>query len=322
MPVLRPSGSDFTSFVKAAAQYVPAGAAAKASKSGGVSVALPGLGAVVRASQIGALASPTTSAVVINGITAPASGGGSAGPFRPTSIAGLVLWFDTFDASYTTSGNTVTSWANKAGTANAVADTGAASINQATLNGKTSVRFPAGSNYLLISPLTYITNVRNIFIVGRFPSAGSYYSFFSDSTGNIAGQATANYGGDIQLNYPGKNGIVVSPVSGFFNAPCVLSMCSSTGNQGIWVSGILQPATTNNITPTFFPIGTTGVFIGSGGGPGSATAGDTIDMYDVIQYDGLISSDQRQKVEGYLAWKWGLQANLPAGHPYKTAAPV
>jgi DNA-binding beta-propeller fold protein YncE len=73
MPVLRPSGSDFTSFVKAAAQYVAPGRTAKVSKSGGVSVALPGLGAVVRTSQVGALASPTTSAVIINGVTPPAA---------------------------------------------------------------------------------------------------------------------------------------------------------------------------------------------------------------------------------------------------------
>jgi len=69
MPVLRPSGSDFTSFVKAAAQYVPAGRAGKTSKSGGVPVSLPGLGAFIRTSQVGALASPRTSAVVINGVT-------------------------------------------------------------------------------------------------------------------------------------------------------------------------------------------------------------------------------------------------------------
>ena len=69
MPVLRPSSSDFTSFVKAAAQYVAPGRTAKVSKSGGVSVALPGLGAFVRTSQVGALASPRTSAVVINGVT-------------------------------------------------------------------------------------------------------------------------------------------------------------------------------------------------------------------------------------------------------------
>lgn len=29
-----------------------------------------------------------------------------------------------------------------------------------------------------------------------------------------------------------------------------------------------------------------------------------------------------QKVEGYAAWKWGLEGLLPAGHPYKSAAPT
>lgn len=28
-----------------------------------------------------------------------------------------------------------------------------------------------------------------------------------------------------------------------------------------------------------------------------------------------------RKAEGYLAWKWGLQGNLPSNHPYKNAAP-
>lgn len=35
---------------------------------------------------------------------------------------------------------------------------------------------------------------------------------------------------------------------------------------------------------------------------------------------GLSESD-RQKLEGYLAHKWGLTANLPSDHPYKTVAP-
>jgi len=35
----------------------------------------------------------------------------------------------------------------------------------------------------------------------------------------------------------------------------------------------------------------------------------------------LLSDADRQKLEGYLAHKWGLQANLPADHPYKAAAP-
>ncbi|MCX6773380.1 MAG: DUF2341 domain-containing protein, partial [Candidatus Micrarchaeota archaeon] len=35
-----------------------------------------------------------------------------------------------------------------------------------------------------------------------------------------------------------------------------------------------------------------------------------------------ISDEDRQKIEGYLAWKWGLEGNLPADHPYKSAAPT
>jgi hypothetical protein len=40
----------------------------------------------------------------------------------------------------------------------------------------------------------------------------------------------------------------------------------------------------------------------------------------VICTSALATSD-RQKLEGYLAWKWGLQASLAAGHPYLSAAP-
>jgi len=36
---------------------------------------------------------------------------------------------------------------------------------------------------------------------------------------------------------------------------------------------------------------------------------------------GTIDEPTRQKIEGYLAHKWGLTANLPIAHPYKTYAP-
>jgi hypothetical protein len=34
-----------------------------------------------------------------------------------------------------------------------------------------------------------------------------------------------------------------------------------------------------------------------------------------------LSTEDRQRMEGYLAWKWGVEANLPIGHPYKDEAP-
>jgi hypothetical protein len=36
----------------------------------------------------------------------------------------------------------------------------------------------------------------------------------------------------------------------------------------------------------------------------------------------VITTTDRQKLEGYLAHKWGLEGNLPADHPYKSAAPT
>jgi hypothetical protein len=54
----------------------------------------------------------------------------------------------------------------------------------------------------------------------------------------------------------------------------------------------------------------------SGGGPP-----DTY-ISEVLVYNTVLTDTPRQKIEGYLAWKWGLQSTLPPDHPYKTAAPT
>ena len=43
---------------------------------------------------------------------------------------------------------------------------------------------------------------------------------------------------------------------------------------------------------------------------------------EIIFCDEEHSDDTRNKVEGYLAWKWGLEASLPAAHPYKSSPPT
>ena len=42
---------------------------------------------------------------------------------------------------------------------------------------------------------------------------------------------------------------------------------------------------------------------------------------EFVIYNAQQSTANRQLVEGYLAWKWGLQGNLPAGHPYAGGPP-
>jgi hypothetical protein len=42
---------------------------------------------------------------------------------------------------------------------------------------------------------------------------------------------------------------------------------------------------------------------------------------EIILYSTALTNPQRQQVEGYLAWKWGLQAKLPGTHAYKSFPP-
>jgi len=43
---------------------------------------------------------------------------------------------------------------------------------------------------------------------------------------------------------------------------------------------------------------------------------------EIIVMDGVSGTEKRQKIEGYLAWKWGLVSKLPSNHPYKLAPPT
>ena len=46
------------------------------------------------------------------------------------------------------------------------------------------------------------------------------------------------------------------------------------------------------------------------------------DIGEMFVFDYLLSDVQRQRIEGYLAQKWGLAGSLIANHPYITAVPV
>jgi hypothetical protein len=49
---------------------------------------------------------------------------------------------------------------------------------------------------------------------------------------------------------------------------------------------------------------------------------DNTHVSEVLLINATLSSDDRQKLEGYLAHKWGLTAELPSDHPYKTVRPT
>jgi hypothetical protein len=56
----------------------------------------------------------------------------------------------------------------------------------------------------------------------------------------------------------------------------------------------------------------------------SAVGGNpmTGDLAEVLVGGATLDTNQRQKIEGYLAHKYGLQTNLPTDHPYYSAKPI
>jgi hypothetical protein len=58
--------------------------------------------------------------------------------------------------------------------------------------------------------------------------------------------------------------------------------------------------------------------VGSRGGTVNFWSGE---IWEVLVVPRYLSLEETEMIEGYLAWKWGLQGNLPVSHPYKNAAP-
>lgn len=77
-------------------------------------------------------------------------------------------------------------------------------------------------------------------------------------------------------------------------------------------------AVTNSQVGSF---GFTQLFIGAEFGGEYGTNYVTAKIPEVIVLSYEPTSGEREQIEGYLAWEWGVQALLPSGHPYRNAAP-
>jgi hypothetical protein len=90
--------------------------------------------------------------------------------------------------------------------------------------------------------------------------------------------------------------------------PIVYSQYFNTTNSTIFRDG------TSNAGGNISNSSCTGVTVGSRNGGTSETFQGHI--AEVIYYQRLLTTNERQLVEGYLAWKWGVQSNLPSTHPF------
>ena len=81
----------------------------------------------------------------------------------------------------------------------------------------------------------------------------------------------------------------------------------SPGAYSLYVDGTNKGLSTSSLTPAAFDK------------VGNDFAGS---IAEIIAYDRALSNGVRQKVEGYLAHKWGLESNLPSTHTYAVGKPA
>ena len=89
---------------------------------------------------------------------------------------------------------------------------------------------------------------------------------------------------------------------------------SNTTGWGVWRNGTLEGTTNTIVTPDATNVGYS---IGGQYNTPRRTHGV---MGEIIMVE-TTDTNTRQKIEGYLAHKWGLTSSLPNDHPYKSTAP-
>jgi hypothetical protein len=233
--------------------------------------------------------------------------------WTPEEIS-TTAWYDASDTDTITQSNgDVSQWDDKSGNDNhATQDTGSAQpVTNSDFNGNNSLYFD-GSSAWMDTGLAQLTTAVSIFSVLEPESKGTNqnnpylgaYASFSDGGCNCQAQtfAAANptksvwYGTLLSQDQTFYNGATDQPVSftkGIFNH--YASSVSTAGFNYIIGNRADGATTTNN-------------YKGKIG--------------EIIIVPSVLSTADRQKVEGYLAWKWGLEDDLPSDHQYKNSAPI
>jgi hypothetical protein len=255
--------------------------------------------------------------------------------FNPTTIAGITLWLDGADtSSITLSGTNITQWRDKSGQGfNQVGYNNPqySSLTKGViLNGTTnyfasatsggSLRIPTATHCLIAvhSPTTISGNGTGNTSLFRFQgvvgTAVSYIVFpFMNGT-TRRGYINSQNGATTAFN----TGVLVE--NSVANTQNLIVANIASGSQEVYKNGSIQSsggAFLSNITSDFFALGCQNwAYID--GRQYELYSGT---VYEAMVFNTTITTSQRQQVEGYLAWKWGIQASLPPTHPFKLFPP-
>jgi hypothetical protein len=219
--------------------------------------------------------------------------------WTPEEIS-TALWLDASASGTITldgSGN-VEQWDDKSGNDNHFSQATASYRPEIGTNGGISQNSTTSYKFLASNPT--VNGLYAVVIVSKWYSTAGDYRHFC-----IAHGGTASSGDLFSTSYGGQ---LVQDGDG-------------------WITGVeTSPKDMNRYTTPvihfFVPSGEAGMGYQTGNGGGFPQRCFYGEHYEIIGLSTAPSTDERQKIEGYLAHKWGLDADLPSDHPYKTSKPM
>ena len=242
----------------------------------------------------------------------------------PTDILPPRVWLDAADSTnfnFVFGTSNITTWLDKSGNgfhANAFNSPTYDAVNK-------RVNFNGSSQYM--TNLNFSLNLQQrslFFVIQQTGNPGQYAGIFpmipNPTTGSDTGSTTSmsieTWNGGISLN---ANGGGYSPyTTGLGPIPLgIYNEAFSQPNGIMYRTGNVILSGTANFT-----FGTSGGYAlaarWANGASGTFFIGN---FREVLIFDSFLTTTQRQLMEGYLAWKWGLQAGLPSNHPYFNSKP-
>lgn len=239
------------------------------------------------------------------------------------------LWLDAADISTITIATGVSQWRDKSGNAKNVSQ--ATIANQpalTTFNGLNAISFNGTSNFLRntttgITSGTY-TGEFNVFsVVSR--TTGSGGAILTERDTSLVGThlwlgkfSPAYYLSSDGANNSSNHEISAASYALLSTSGGILSHQHVPAKRdNLWLNGSsisVITGTASNIT------GTAGFTIGARESMvGQFWAGN---ICEIIALTSNLTSANRQIIEGYLAWKWGLVSSLVSTHPYINRPPL
>jgi hypothetical protein len=211
--------------------------------------------------------------------------------FQPLSFQGLKLWLDASEHTPTES-----YWVDKSGNGNNAFKNKNPTIVPEVLNGKSIMRYSGTEGEYHY--FNRITDIRTAFWVIRREGVTGIKSLLGDATSFHFHGGTSN-----ELFYPAEvNNFNLLRINGLTSA--ISSTTFSSTFTIISVRSVGKLSASN--------------FSKDRGFNDRVWKGD---LGELLIYNAELNVSNFEKIEGYLAHKWGLTGNLPADHPYKSKAP-